>query len=148
VGRPMCRYATPKEAVTLGDVNNDGLIDHVTTHFEPRGDSSNNAPSCSAVVTSQSRTLFTGSICQTLSLFGGIFDMSDDSEHGEEPLAIPPVVVQSPPHRSGVFRHLMGHNLRRGRVGFDSVFMVITGKITSFGPHGELNWQVWNYLMQ
>ncbi|XP_031555999.1 uncharacterized protein LOC116292784 [Actinia tenebrosa] len=141
-GRPICRYTIPKESVSLGDINEDGHVDHVTTHFESRDDFPNSVPSCTAVVSSQSRTLFTGSICRTLSLFGGVFDGPADTKHGEEPLPVPPVIIHSPPHRSGILRHLMGHNLRRSRVGFDSVFLVSTGKVTSFGPHGELNWQV------
>ena len=118
----------------------------MTTHFESREESRNSVPSCTAVVSSQSRTLFTGSICQTLSLFSGVFDGSDDSKHGEEPSPVAPVIIHSPSHRSGIFRHLMGHNLRRGRVGFDSIFLVSTGKVTSFGPHGELNWQVRTFI--
>lgn len=138
-GRPLCRYDVQKEGVTVGDVNNDDVIDHVTSRFQSREESMNGL-SCAASVTSQSRVLFEGNICHTASLFGGMFE--NEADHGEEPLPVPPVIVESPPHRSGILRHLMGHNLRRGRVGLDSVFLVSTGKVTSFGPHGELNWQV------
>jgi len=138
-GRPLCRYDVDVEGVTIGDVNADDVIDQVVSRFKSTSQSTSN-PSCAAVVTSQSRVLFEGNICRISSLFGSLFD--SEADHGEELLAVPPIVVNSPSHRSGIVRHLMGHNLRRGRVGLDSVFLVSTGKLTSFGPHGEMNWQV------
>lgn len=139
-GRQLCHYDVSKDGVAVGDVNNDGVIEHITTRFIPRDESSTNDLTCKAVVMSELRVLFEGPICQTVSLFGGVFD--NEVEHREEVLPVPPVIVESPPHRSGILRHLMGHNLRRGRVGLDSIFLVSTGKVTSFGPHGEVNWQV------
>ena len=141
-GQPLCRYKLVKDTQTLGDVNNDGVIDRVTSYFASQAHLVDlEIPPCSAVVTSNSKVLFAGSICDASWLFGSYFTWSD-TEHGDEPLPVSPLLVKSPPHRSGVFRHLMGRNVRELRRGYDSVFLTSVGKVTSFGPYGELNWQV------
>ena len=44
--------------------------------------------------------------------------------------------------RSGIFEHLMGHGLPSMKKGYDSIFLTSGGRITSYGPMGEFNWQV------
>lgn len=66
----------------------------------------------------------------------------DPEEYGDEPLKLPPLVVESPPHRSGIFSHLMGRSVRRDNDGYDAIFLLSSGKVTSYGSFGEFNWQV------
>ena len=140
-GQPMCRYKLTKETQTIGDVNNDGVLDHVTLHFTPHTHRFDvKVRPCSAVVMSNSRTLFTGSICGAGSL--GTFFSSPEDEHMAEPLPVAPLLVRSPPHRAGMLRHLLGHNVHKLGQTYDSVFLTSGGKVTSFGPHGEPNWHV------
>ena len=85
-----------------------------------------------------------GPICHPTSVFDyvgqpRVFDLE---EYGEEPLQLPPLVVEGPPHRSGIFSHLMGRSVRRESDGKDIIFLLSSGKVTSFGSFGEFNWQV------
>ncbi|EDO36693.1 predicted protein [Nematostella vectensis] len=138
-GQPLCRYVHTQELTTAGDLNGDDVIDHVSMHFSAHQLFPTDLPSCSAIARSGSRVLFTGPVCAS----GSLFDWSSGEPHEVEPLLVAPLLVPSPPHRTGLFRHVMGHNLRqRSRAEMDAVFLVSTGKLTSYGPHGEQNWQV------
>jgi len=42
----------------------------------------------------------------------------------------------------GVLNHLLGRSLPSEQTGQDSVFLTSTGRLTSYSPDGEPNWQV------
>ena len=44
--------------------------------------------------------------------------------------------------RRGLLSHLAGHSVRQR--GYDAVFVTSSGVLTSYDPHGNLNWQVSN----
>ena len=147
-GKPLCTYTVSKDATSAGDINGDNVIEHVTMYFssEPRVQAEINP--CSAVVTSGAKTLFTGSICGPTSSFGRYFDSSAEEDFREEPVPVAPLLVDSPLDRSGIFSHLSGDKVKRESIrGYDSVFIISSGRLTSFGPYGEFNWKVkivWN----
>lgn len=142
-GKPLCTYTVSKDTTSAGDINGDNVIEHATMYFssEPRVQAEINP--CSAVVTSGARTLFTGSICRPTSSFGRYFDSSAEEDFREEPVPVAPLLVDSPLDRSGIFSHLSGDKVKRESIrGYDSVFIISSGRLTSFGPYGEFNWQV------
>lgn len=142
-GQPLCTYAISKEDISIGDVNGDNVIDHVATFFTSDPVVQSETIPCSAVVTSGAGTLFRGSICRPSSTFGSYFDSTTEDFHVES-IAVAPLLVPSPPDRTGIFSHLSGDTFKRKRIrGFDSVFVIASGRLTSFGPFGEFNWQVW-----
>lgn len=143
-GQPLCSYGISKDATSVGDVNGDNVIDHVTTYFtSERVDQSGMINPCSAVVTSGAKTLFSGSICLSSSVFGSVFDWISEEDARDEAVPVSPLLVQSPPDKRGIFSHLSGQTFKRESIrSFDSVFVVASGKVTSFGPFGEFNWQV------
>ena len=42
----------------------------------------------------------------------------------------------------GVLNHLLGRSLPSEQTGHDSVFLTSAGRLTSYSPDGEPNWQV------
>lgn len=42
----------------------------------------------------------------------------------------------------GMFAHLLGKALPSERKGYDSIFLTSTGRLTSYSPTGQPNWQV------
>ena len=44
--------------------------------------------------------------------------------------------------RSSPMQHLMGHSLPSQRAGYDTIIMTSSGRLSSYGPSGEFNWQV------
>lgn len=141
-GQPLCSYPVSNEVTSIGDVNGDNVIDHVTTYFSSERVVQSEISPCSAVVTSGAKTLFSGSICRATSTFG-FFDSIDEADFRDEPMPVSPLLVPSPPDRTGIFSHLSGQTFKRQSIrSFDSVFVVASGRLTSFGPYGEFNWQV------
>ena len=141
-GQPLCSYPVTKDVTSVSDVNGDNTIDHVTTYFTSERIVQSGINPCSAVVTSGAQTLFSGSICRASSAFGGFF-YSIDEDLRDEPMPVSPLLVPRPPDRTGIFSHLSGQTFKRQNVrSFDSVFVVASGRLTSFGPYGEFNWQV------
>lgn len=141
-GQPLCSYPISKDVTSIGDVNGDSVIDHVTTYFSSEHVVQSEISPCSAVVTSGAKTLFSGSICRATSTFG-FFDSIDGADFRDEPMPVSPLLVPSPPDRTGIFSHLSGQTFKRQSIrSFDSVFVVASGRLTSFGPYGEFNWQV------
>ena len=141
-GRPLCSYPVSKDVTSIGDVNGDSVIDHVTTYFTSERVVQSEISPCSAVVTSGAKTLFSGSICRATSTFG-FFDSVDDEDFRDELIPVSPLLVPSPPDRTGIFSHLSGQTFKRQSIrSFDSIFVVSSGRLTSFGPYGEFNWQV------
>lgn len=142
-GQPLCTYAIAKEVTSLGDVNGDDAIDHVTAYFTSEPVVQSEINPCSAVVTSGAKTLFSKSICRPTSTFGSYFDSTAEEDFRDEPFPVAPLLVPSPSDRTGIFSHLSGETFQRESIrGFDSVFVVSSGRLTSFGPYGEFNWQV------
>ena len=147
-GQPLCTYTNSKGAIAIGDVNGDGVIDHVATYFTSEHLIQAEVNPCSAVVTSGSRTLFSGSICRPTSTFGGYFDSISEEDYREEPFPVTPLLVRSPLGRREIFSYLSGVTFQRDRMRtLDSVFLIATGRLTSFGPYGEFNWQVSSQLI-
>lgn len=141
-GQPLCSYPISKDVTSIGDVNGDSVIDHVTTYFSSEHVVQSEISPCSAVVSSGAKTLFSGSICRATSTFG-FFDSIDEADFRYEPMPVSPLLVPSPPDRTGIFSHLSGQTFKRQSIrSFDSVFVVASGRLTSFGPYGEFNWQV------
>jgi len=142
-GQPLCSYPVSKDVTSVGDVNGDNVIDHVTTYFTSESVVQSEISPCSAVVTSGAKTLFSGSICRATSTLGNFFDSIDEADFRDEPMPVSPLLVPSPPDRTGIFSHLSGKTFKRQSIrSFDSVFVVASGLLTSFGPYGEFNWQV------
>lgn len=142
-GRPLCSYPVSKDVTSVGDVNGDNVIDHVTTYFTSERVVQSGINPCSAVVTSGAKTLFSGSICRASSTLGSFFGSVDEEDFRDEPTPVSPLLVPSPPDRTGIFSHLSGQTFKRQSIrSFDSVFAVASGRVTSFGPYGEFNWQV------
>lgn len=142
-GQPLCSYAVSNDVTSVGDVNGDNVIDHVTTYFSSERVVQSEINPCSAVVTSGAKTLFSGSICRATSTLGNFFDSIDEEDFRDEPMPVSPLLVLSPPDRTGIFSHLSGQTFKRQSIrSFDSVFVVASGRLTSFGPYGEFNWQV------
>ena len=122
-GQPLCSYGISKDA-SVGDVNGDNVIDHVTTYFtSERVDQSGMINPCSAVVTSGAKTLFSGSICLSSSVFGSIFDWISEEDARDEAVLVSPLLVQSPPDKRGISSpHLSGQTFKRESIrSFDSV---------------------------
>jgi len=46
----------------------------------------------------------------------------------------------------GMLNHLLGRSLPSEQTGYDSVFLTSTGRLTSYSPDGEPNWQVYSLL--
>ena len=142
-GQPLCSYPVSKDVTSVGDVNDDNVIDHVTTYFSSERIVQSEINPCSAVVTSGAKTLFSGSICRVTSTLRNFFDSIDEADFYDEPMPVSPLLVPTPPDRTGIFSHLSGQTFKRQSVrGFDSIFVVESGRLTSFGPYGEFNWQV------
>ena len=142
-GQPLCTYAISKEVTSIGDVNDDNVLDHVTTFFTSEPVVQSEILPCSAVVTSAARTLFSGSICRPTSSFGSYFGSTAEEDFRDEPIPVAPLLVPSPSDRTGIFSLLSGDKFQRDSIrSFDSVFVIATGLLTSFGPYGEFNWQV------
>ena len=142
-GQPLCTYAMSKDVTTIGDVNDDNVLDHVTTFFTSEPVFQSEVLPCSAVVTSAARTLFSGSICRPASSFRSYFGSTAEDDFRVESIPVAPLLVPSPSDRTGIFGHLSGDKFQRESVrSFDSVFVIATGRLTSFGPYGEFNWQV------
>lgn len=142
-GQPLCSYPVSKDVTSVGDVNDDNVIDHVTTYFSSERVVQSEINPCSAVVTSGAKTLFSGSICRATSTLRNFFDSIDEADFYDEPMPVSPLLVPTPPDRTGIFSHLSGQTFKRQSVrGFDSIFVVASGRLTSFGPYGEFNWQV------
>lgn len=143
-GRRLCAsYPIPKDHTSLGDVNNDNIIEHVTTFFSSEPVVQSDLTPCSAVVLSGGRILFQGSVCRPASTFGSYFSSKSREDLRDESVPVAPLLVPSPSGRSGLFSHLSGVKFRRESIrGFDSVFVISSGRLTSFGPYGEFNWQV------
>lgn len=146
-GQPLCSYAISKDVTSVGDVNGDNVIDHVTTYFSSEPVIQSEMNPCSAVVTSGAKTLFSRSICRPPSTFGSYFDSTAEEDFRDEPpIPVSPLLVQTPLDRTGIFSHLSGDKFKRDSIrGFDSVFVIASGRLTSFGPYGEFNWQVCEY---
>lgn len=144
-GQPLCSYPVSKGVTSVGDVNGDKFIDHVTTYFTSERVVQSGINPCSAFVTSGAKTLFSGSICRAPSTLGSFFDSIDEEDFRDESMPVSPLLVPSPPDRTGIFSHLSGQTFKRQSIrSFDSVFVVASGRLTSFGPYGEFNWQVWS----
>jgi len=47
----------------------------------------------------------------------------------------------------GVLNHLLGRSLPSEQTGHDSLFLTSTGRLTSYSPDGEPNWQVTRFLL-
>lgn len=142
-GQPLCTYTISKDVTSVGDVNGDNVIDHVTTYFTSEPVVQSEINPCSAVVTSGAKTLFSGTICRPTSTFGSYFNSFAEEDFRDEPLPVAPLLVPSPSDRTGIFSHLSGGKFQRESIrGFDSVFVIASGRLTSFGPYGEFNWQV------
>lgn len=142
-GRRLCAsYPIPKDHTSLGDVNNDNIIEHVTTFFSSEPVVQSDLTPCSAVVLSGGRILFQGSVCRPASTFGSYFSSKSREDLRDESVPVAPLLVPSPSGRSGLFSHLSGVKFRRESIrSFDSVFVISSGRLTSFGPYGEFNWQ-------
>lgn len=144
-GQPLCSYEISKDFTSVGDVNGDNVIDHVTTYFTSERVVQSEVNPCSAVVTSGAKTLFSGSICRASSSLGSFFDSVAEEDFRDERMPVSPLLVPSAPDRTGIFSHLSGQTFKRESIrSYDSVFVVASGRLTSFGPYGELNWQVWS----
>lgn len=143
-GRRLCAsYPIPKDHTSLGDVNNDNVIEHVTTFFSSEPVVQSDLTPCSAVVISGGKILFRGSVCRPASTFGSYFSSTSGEDLRDESVPVAPLLVPSPSGRNGLLSHLSGVKFRRESVrGFDSVFVISSGRLTSFGPYGEFNWQV------
>lgn len=142
-GQPLCTYTVSKDTTSVGDVNGDNVIEHATMYFSSEPFVQAEINPCSAVVTSGAKTLFTGSICRPTSSFGRYFDSIAEEDFRQEPIPVAPLLVESPLDRSGIFSHLSGDKVKRESIrGYDSVFIIASGRLTSFGPYGEFNWQV------
>ena len=50
--------------------------------------------------------------------------------------------VYSIAQRVAPWQHLVGASLPSRRTGYDAVFLTSTGRLTSYGPTGDFNWQV------
>ena len=44
--------------------------------------------------------------------------------------------------RKGILVHLMGEGFHSSNKGYDSIYLISTGRMTSYGPTGDFNWQV------
>lgn len=143
-GQPLCSYALPMRTTSVGDLNGDNVIDHVTTYFaSERIDQSGMINPCSGVAVSGSKSLFSRSICRTPSTFGSFFGSFSQEDLREENVLISPLLVPSPPYKRGIFSHLSGEAFKRDSIrSLDSIFVISSGRLTSLGPFGELNWQV------
>lgn len=142
-GRRLCpSYPISKDHTSLGDVNNDNVIEHVTTFFSSEPVVQSDLTPCSAVVISGGKILFRGSVCRPASTFGSYFSSTSGEDLRDESVPVAPLLVPSPSGRSGLLSHLSGVKFRRESIrGFDSVFVISSGRLTSFGPYGEFNWQ-------
>lgn len=143
-GQPLCSYALPMRTTSVGDLNGDNVIDHVTTYFaSERIDQSGMINPCSGVAVSGSKSLFSRSICRTPSTFGSFFGSFSQEDLREENVLVSPLLVPSPPYKRGIFSHLSGEAFKRESIrSLDSIFVISSGRLTSLGPFGELNWQV------
>jgi len=45
-----------------------------------------------------------------------------------------------------VLNHLLGRTLPSEQIGHDSLFLTSTGRLTSYSPDGEPNWQVGRFF--
>ncbi|XP_072169576.1 uncharacterized protein [Diadema setosum] len=142
-GRPLTRLSLSATA-SYADVNKDGTLDQAQAQFTESGDADN----CVAVVRSghpPHSVLYNGSICYPSSLWAAmsypwayITGKADVRENRE--LSLPPLVLESVAKRRGFISHLLG--LSMAKPGMDMVFVASNGRVTSYGPQGQFNWQV------
>ncbi|XP_070575140.1 uncharacterized protein [Ptychodera flava] len=148
-GQPMCRLKLQQDKGVYVDVNQDAILDHVKAHFSASQRSQDN---CLAVVKSghpPHALLFNGSICEPasslslLSLTSLIIDFDSNNHYEDLHHTVPPVVVRSVAERRGIWNHLLGESqLNTASKGYDSVFLLSNGRLTSYGPNGQNHWQV------
>ena len=80
-GQLLCRLESKGVGTSLGDINGDGKLDYVETHFSPP-QNPDDIPYCSTVVTSgHSTPLFNGSICHPSFLLSWLEDPPDPSRY-------------------------------------------------------------------
>ncbi|XP_002735115.1 uncharacterized protein LOC100378520 [Saccoglossus kowalevskii] len=146
-GQPMCRLKLQQDKGVYMDINQDAILDHVKGHFSHSAHAKDN---CLAVVKTghpPHTLLFNGSICDSQSILGWLsFIDSADNDNGhieDTHHTVPPVIVRSVAERRGIWNHLLGETqLSASSKGFDSIFLISNGKLTSYGPHGQFHWQV------
>ncbi|XP_038070046.1 uncharacterized protein LOC119739259 isoform X2 [Patiria miniata] len=154
-GRPITRLKlTSSGPVTYADVNGNGIVDQIQAHFTA---DDNHKDNCMAIVRSgipPQALLFNGSICagnslmDSWSVFGSKAQIQENLK-----LAVAPVTVPSIAKQSGVINHLLGGSMfRQTHGGWDSVFLISNGRVTSYGPKGHFNWKVdtkakWNDIL-
>ena len=143
-GQPLCSYDISTRATSVGDLNDDNVVDHVTAFFaSERTDHSGWISPCTGNAFSGRKSLFSRSICHSPSTFGSFFDSFSEEDLRDEPELVSPLLVPSPPNKRGIFSHLSGESFKRDSIrSLDSIFVISSGRLTSLGPFGELNWQV------
>jgi len=139
-GRPVTRVEFLDEKAAFVDVNDDGNLERVSANYVDNN--------CQAEVASLSpalRVLYSGSICDAPGLFNqvSLSAIYSDTQPSEDThVSLPPALIKSIAHRVAPWQHLVGAALPSQRKGYDAVFLTSTGRLTSYGPTGDFNWQV------
>ncbi|XP_071957958.1 uncharacterized protein [Antedon mediterranea] len=146
---PLTSLKLPHQGAVYVDFNQDGNLDEVTAHFTSDQSSNDN---CLAVVKSvynpSAGLIFNSTICQPptfidmLTVSGSLFTLYSNNFKEDKQHSVLPLVVKRIAKRKGVLSHLRNIGLHTGNQGYDAVFLLSNGKMTSYGPHGHFNWQI------
>ncbi|XP_033124776.1 uncharacterized protein LOC117123065 [Anneissia japonica] len=146
---PLTSLKLPHHGAVYVDFNQDGSVDEVKAHFTSDPSNSDN---CLAVVHSidnpSTGVIFNASICQPptfidmLSVSGSFLKFHSSNLKEDKKLSVLPLVVKKVAKKRSVLSHLRSIGFRSPNQGYDAVFLLSNGKMTSYGPHGHLNWQV------
>jgi len=143
-GRPLCRIVL-KDGL-YADINGDGIIDHlqtITSHAEVGRRKTRTQAGCYGIAITgipPMEALFNGSICvQPPGMFSSLFNTiasleTDYLTQYEMIEAANPIVMESFESSTLLTPH-SEHEL-------DTIFLVSTGRMTSFRPFGRMNWQI------
>jgi hypothetical protein len=140
-GRPLTYLPLIGRSVTsvFADVNDDDEVEEIRPDF---------ALKCNIDVSSvhpRPRALFSGPLCESPFWMGGVafsnLFQSTDVVNEDTHVAVSPAVVPRVAQSRGILNHLQGRSLPSEQIGFDSIFLTSTGRLTSFSPTGEPNWQ-------
>lgn len=144
-GRTLCSLALPPQSL-YADLNGDGMLDSVrVTSLESQDDSEEQGgPDATDVpcdILAKSgippiEPMFNGSICNPVGgFFANLFtDSSVEKKQRAHQAPTNPVVIES--SRSSTMMNVHSEHE------FDTVFLVSSGRMTSFRPNGKVNWQL------
>ncbi|ELT96931.1 hypothetical protein CAPTEDRAFT_224542 [Capitella teleta] len=138
VGRPLTRLKVARDKSAYIDVNEDGTLERarlVATDDGCYGEVSTVHPRPLAI--------FSENVCSALQWWGSgsVFSRLPVAAEDED-CSVPPFFIKSIAVRKGFVNHLLGYTLPSERKGYDTLFLTSQGRLSSFAPNGDLNWQV------